>query len=366
MMPYLDLGAVNAPHVERINQAVQRVIQSGWYILGNEVKAFEEAFARYCGTRNCIGVANGLDALMLVLNAWDFPAGSQVIVPSNTYIASVLAITHARLTPVFVEPDPLTYLIDPANIEAAISPSTVAIMPVHLYGRCCNMEAIMELARRYDLKVLEDAAQAHGAQEHNRKAGSLGDAAGFSFYPSKNLGALGDGGAVTTDDDSLADRLRYLRNYGSGKKYHNEYVGYNSRLDEMQAAILSAKLPFLDAENSRRRQLAERYLAGITHPAVRLPLGDRIADDCWHLFVVCHPQRDLFRRYLLDNGINTDVHYPVAPHQQGAYAEFRNLSLSVSERLHREVISLPLNPAMSDQEADQVIRFINQAPHSFA
>ncbi|GAA4462047.1 DegT/DnrJ/EryC1/StrS family aminotransferase [Nibrella saemangeumensis] len=362
MIPFLDLGAVNAPHAERISRAVQRVIRSGWYILGNEVTSFEAAFAEYCGTRHCIGVANGLEALTLVLKAWDFPAGSEVIVPSNTYIATVLAVTHAGLVPVFAEPDLTSYLLDPTKLEAAITSRTKAILPVHLYGRCCDMEAINALSRQYGLKVLEDAAQAHGAVYQGRQAGNLGDAAGFSFYPSKNLGALGDAGAITTNDSVLADRLRYLRNYGSGHKYRNDYTGYNSRLDEIQAAILTEKLPLLDEENARRRQLAGQYLAGITHSDITLPPSDRVSDDSWHLFVVRHPQRDGVRNYLRERGIGTDVHYPIPPHQQPAYAEYGHLSLPVAEQLHREIVSLPLNSALTDTQIQYIVDTINGYP----
>ena len=361
MISFLDLGRVNEPHQAAIQRAVETVLRAGWYVLGEQVSAFERAFANYCGTRHCIGVANGLDALTLVLRAWDFPVGSEVIVPANTYIASVLSVTLAGLTPVFVEPDPATYLLDPARIEAALTARTRAVLPVHLYGRCCDMNPINRLAQRHDLRVLEDAAQAHGARYVNRPAGSLGDTAGWSFYPSKNLGALGDAGAVTTDDDQLADRLRALRNYGSAQKYVNDFVGQNSRLDELQAAILLAKLPALDAENERRRQLARRYLTGITNPAVTLPPADQIDQDAWHLFVVRHPRRDAFRAYLRERGIGTEVHYPIPPHQQRAYAPFAHLSLRIAEQLHREVVSLPLNPALTDEEVDYVIEAINAA-----
>lgn len=359
MIPFLDLGRVNQPHQAAIRRAVETVLQSGWYVLGGQVSAFERAFADYCGTRHCVGVANGLDALTLVLRAWDFPAGSEVIVPSNTYIASVLSVTLAGLTPVFVEPDPTTYLLDPNRLEAALTPRTRAILPVHLYGRCCDMEPTNRLARRYGLRVLEDAAQAHGATYRGKRSGSLGDAAGWSFYPSKNLGALGDAGAVTTDNDQLAERLRALRNYGSAQKYVNDYVGHNSRLDELQAAILLAKLPRLDAENERRCQLARRYLRGITNPNVTLPPADQLDQDAWHLFVVRHPRRDQFRADLLERGIGTDVHYPIPPHWQRAYASYVRLSLPIAEQLHREVVSLPLNPAMTDEEVNFVIETIN-------
>ena len=359
MIPFLDLKRVNDTHQEAIRLATERVLQSGWYILGQEVVAFEEAFARYCGTRHCIGVANGLDALTLVLKAWAFAPGSEVIVPSNAYIASVLSVTQAGLVPVFVEPDPRTYLLDPAHLEAAITARTKAIMPIHLYGRCCDMDAIKAVAEQYGMLVLEDAAQAHGARHGEYRAGNLGNAAGWSFYPSKNLGALGDAGAITTNDDALADQLRAWRNYGSAQKHVNDYVGHNSRLDELQAAILSAKLPWLATENSRRQELAQCYLSGITNPDVGLPPADQPDKDVWHLFVVRHPRRDAFRAHLRERGIATEVHYPIPPHHQRAYAQLAHLSLPISEQLHREVVSLPLNPTLTDEEVRYITDVIN-------
>lgn len=359
MIPFLDLKRTNAIHQDAIRAAMERVLQSGWYVLGPEVGAFEQAFARYCGTRHCIGVANGLEALTLVLKAWAFAPNSEVIVPSNAYVASVLSVTQAGLVPVFVEPDPHTHLLDPTRIEAALTTRTKAILPVHLYGRCCDMTAINAVALRYGLLVLEDAAQAHGAVHEGRWAGNLGDAAGWSFYPTKNLGALGDAGAITTSDDALADRLRALRNYGSAQKYVNEYAGYNSRLDELQAAILLAKLPGLAAENSRRRALARLYLTGITNPDVVLPPADQPDRDAWHLFVVRHPRRDALRAHLREQGIGTDVHYPTPPHRQPAYAPFAHLSLPISEQLHREVVSLPLNPTLTDEDMGFIIYAVN-------
>jgi dTDP-4-amino-4,6-dideoxygalactose transaminase len=361
MIPFLDLKRLNQSFEAAITAAVQRVVTTGWYILGREVETFEREFAAYCGTRYCIGVGNGLDALTLVLKAWEFPAGSEVIVPGNAYIASVLSVTLAGLTPVFVEPDPKTYLLDPLLIESALTSRTKAILPVHLYGRCCDMSPINELARTYNLYVLEDAAQAHGACYQTNRAGALGHAAGWSFYPSKNLGALGDAGAITTNDEELAERLRALRNYGSATKYVNDYIGHNSRLDEMQAAILSVKLPFLDAGNGRRRQLAQRYLTEITHPDISLPPADQLEQDVWHLFVVRCRRRDAFRTYLHEQGIGTDVHYPTPPHQQQAYADLlSHSSLPITEQLHREVVSLPLNPTLTDAEADHIISCINE------
>jgi len=359
MIPFMDLHQINAPHQERIQRAVGRVIDSGWYILGNELKEFEANFAHYCGVRHCVGVANGLDALTLILKAYDFPPGSEVIVPANTFIASMLAITNAGLIPIPVEPDPNTYLVTAQSIRAAVSPRTRAVLVVHLYGKCCPMESINQLARQYGLRVIEDAAQAHGATYESRRAGSLGDAAGFSFYPSKNLGALGDGGAITTDDPALASRLERLRNYGSGTKYQHEQVGQNSRLDEMQAAILSEKLPYLDGENERRRQLAQRYIDGIRHPAITLPPADTLKEDSWHLFVIRHPARQTLIDYLAGRGIQTAIHYPVPPHHQPAYSQWRHWSLPITEQLQREVISLPLNPALRDEEIRFIIATLN-------
>lgn len=360
MIPFLDLKQVNEPYQVAIREAIERVTKSGWYVLGREVETFEQQFAAYCQTKHCIGVASGLDALTLVLKAWDFPPGSEIITASNAYIASVLSISHAGLTPVLVEPDPVTYLLDPAKLTAAITLRTKSILPVHLYGRCCDMDPINAVAKQYNLRVLDDAAQAHGAVYKNKRVGGLGDATGWSFYPSKNLGALGDAGAITTNDDALAERLRAWRNYGSSRKYVNQYPGHNSRLDELQAAILTAKLPRLDEENRRRRILARRYLAGIQNPAVMLPPVDQIDQDCWHLFVIRHPRRDALRDYLRERGIGTDVHYPVPPHHQPAYALLAGLSLPIAEQLHQEVVSLPLNPTVTDEQVAYIIDAINQ------
>jgi dTDP-4-amino-4,6-dideoxygalactose transaminase len=356
MIPFLDLKRLNDRYRETILSATSRVALSGWYILGQEGATFERDFAAFVGTQHCVGVANGLEALTLTLKAWAFPPNSEVLVASNAYVASILAITQAGLTPVLVEPDLATYNLDPAHLEAAISPRTKAILSVHLYGRCCDMAPINALADQYGLMVLEDAAQAHGAKYAGKKAGNLGHAAGFSFYPTKNLGALGDAGAITTNNDELADRLRYWRNYGSGKKYVNDLPGHNSRLDEMQAALLSAKLPHLETDNARRRAIARRYLSEIHHSDLTLPPADQIDSDCWHLFVVRHPQRDKFRADLLEKGIQTDVHYPIPPHRQKAYSQFAHLSLPIAEQLHREVVSLPLNPVLTDDEVTHIIR----------
>lgn len=362
MIEHLNLGRVNQPHAEAIRRAMQRVAESGWYVLGREGEAFEREFARYCGTTHCVGVANGLDALTLIFRAYDFPAGSEVIVPANTYIASILAVTGSGLMPVFVEPDQRTYTLDPGRVEAHLTPRTRAVLAVHLYGRCADMTALRALTRRYDLRLVEDAAQAHGATHGGRRAGNLGDAAGFSFYPTKNLGALGDAGAVVTHDADLARKIASLRNYGSREKYVNEYAGVNSRLDEVQAAILREKLPHLDAENQRRRQLARFYLARLRHPRLVLPPADEVSGDAWHLFVVRHPERERFMAYLAGEGIEAKIHYPLPPHHQAAYAEFRHFRLPITERIHREVLSLPLHPQLTDAEAERVAEVVNQTP----
>jgi dTDP-4-amino-4,6-dideoxygalactose transaminase len=362
MMEHLNLGRLNQPHAGAIRAALARVVASGWYVLGREGEAFEAAFASYCGARHCLGVANGLDALTLIFRAYDFPPGSEVLVPANTYIASILAVTHAGLTPVFVEPDPHTYNFDSGRVAGHLTARTRAILAVHLYGKCAEMTPLRELADTHGLKLVEDAAQAHGAVFRGKKAGSLGHAAGFSFYPTKNLGALGDAGAVLTDDDNLALKIGYLRNYGSGEKYHNAYAGFNSRLDEMQAAILNEKLPFLDEENRRRRELARFYLQTLRHPALALPPADTPDDDAWHLFVVRHPERDRFIAYLASRGVEAKIHYPIPPHHQPAYSQYRQLCLPITEQLHREVLSLPLHPALTDGEAERVARAVNDAP----
>ena len=344
----------------RIQAAINRVVQSGWYVLGREVETFEQAWAAYCGTRHCIGVANGLDALTLTLKAWNLPPGSEVIVAANAYIAAMLAITHAGLTPVLVEPDNTTFNLDPARIETAITKKTRVILCVHLYGRCANMTVVDAIAERHGLLVLEDAAQAHGAMHNGRRAGNLGHAAGFSFYPTKNLGALGDAGAITTNDDALANQLRYWRNYGSGQKYHITYPGHNSRLDELQAAILIEKLAFLETETARRRSLAHFYLTYITNPTITLPSADALHSDVWHLFVIRHPERDRFREYMKQNGIGTDVHYPIPPHRQQAYPDWHGHSFPISEQMHQTVVSLPLNPTLTDTQAAHIVTVINQ------
>lgn len=363
MIPFLDLRAINAQYADELAAAARKVIDVGWYIHGEEHAEFEKEFASWNGSRHCLGVANGLDALTLTLRAWKemgvLAEGDEVIVPANTYIASILAITENRLTPVLVEPDPATYNIEPAGIEKAVTPRTRAILVVHLYGRIAPMPAIMELARRHRLKVLEDCAQSHGATLDGIQCGNWGDAAGFSFYPGKNLGALGDAGAVITSDDTLAEVLKALRNYGSEKKYHNRYQGPNSRLDEMQAALLRVKLRYLDSETLRRRKVAEFYRGGIVHPEVVLPEAPPGEEHVWHLFVVRSKRRDELQNHLASCGIQTVIHYPIPPHHQQGYPEFRQYHLPETEAIHREVLSLPMSPVLDAVACRTVVEAVN-------
>ena len=370
MIPFLDLKAINAQYRDELAQACARVIDSGWYIQGTEIKAFEQEFAEYCGTKHSIGVANGLDALILVLRAWKemgkLKEGDEVIVPANTYIASILAITENRLTPVLVEPDPATYNISPVNIRAAITDKTKAIVAVHLYGQLADMPEIMSIANEHDLLVLEDSAQAHGAAINGRKAGDWGHASGFSFYPGKNLGALGDAGAVTTNDDELAQTIRALGNYGSHKKYENLYQGLNSRLDEMQAAMLCVKLKRLDEETLRRREIAAAYTAGIKNPKIRLPdiqyeevTVELSYSHVWHLFVIRTQYRAALQQHLSGQGVQTLIHYPIPPHQQQAYKQWNDQSYPLTQAIHQQVLSLPISPAMTDEQVQAVISAIN-------
>lgn len=358
MIPFLDLKAINATHRSELIEAFTSVLDSGWYILGNEVKRFESAFAQYCTTDHCIGVSNGLDALHLILRAYGIGSGDEVIVPSNTYIATWLAATYAGATPVPVEPVADTYNIDPELIEAAITPRTKAIIAVHLYGQPADMDPIMAIAEKHCLKVIEDAAQAHGALYKGRKVGSLGHAAGFSFYPGKNLGALGDAGAVTTNDAELAEKIRVLVNYGSKVKYHNEVQGFNCRLDELQAAFLSVKLPHLDAETQRRKEIADQYIQGLKDLPIVLPTVIDGAESVWHLFVIRSTNRDELQKKLAERGVGTMIHYPIPPHKQSAYTEFNNFSFTIAELIHKQVLSLPLSPTMKDAEVQFVIATI--------
>ena len=367
MIEFLNLKAANREYRQELIEAATRVIDSGWYIQGTELKAFESEFAAYCGTKHCIGVANGLDALILTLRAWKelgkLKDGDEVIVPSNTYIASILAISANDLVPVLVEPDVATYNLCPKQTEAAITAKTRAILPVHLYGQLADMPAIMAVAQRHNLLVLEDSAQAHGAELNGKKAGNWGDASGFSFYPGKNLGALGDAGAVTTNDAELATMLKALRNYGSHEKYKNLVPGVNSRLDEIQAAMLDVKLKYLEEETQHRRHIASLYLNGIKNPLIQLPLKEVNAESylqhVWHLFVIRSNQREALQQYLLNHGVQTLIHYPIPPHKQQAYKEWNNLSYPLTEKIHQQVLSLPMSPTLSFDEAKKIIDLCN-------
>lgn len=368
MIPFLDLRGINAASRAELIEACTRVIDSGWYIVGDELDRFETSFAEYCGASHCIGVANGLDALILTLRAWKelgwLKEGDEVIVPANTYIASILAITENRLVPVLVEPDEASYNLCPRNTEAAITPKTRAIVAVHLYGQLADMPALLDLAERHNLLLLEDAAQAHGAGIGGRKAGNWGHAAGFSFYPGKNLGALGDAGAITTSNDELAKTLRALRNYGSHEKYKNLFQGVNSRLDEIQAAMLSVKLKYLDADTRRRQEIAVAYASGIRHPAIRQPIDSKstlasLANHVFHLYVIRSSRREALQQHLQNAGIQTLIHYPIPPHKQQAYKNWNERTYLLTESLHREVLSLPISSVMTDAQVGIVIDAVN-------
>jgi len=370
MIKFLDLQAITLKYDIEIKDAVKKVLDSGWYLLGNDVKTFENEFAGYIGCKHCIGVANGLDALILIIRAYKeldvFKDGDEIIVPANTYIASILSISANNLIPVLVEPHILTYNIDITKIEEKITDKTVAILPVHLYGQSAQMDRIVEIGNKYNLKIIEDSAQAHGAFYHDKKCGNWGDASGFSFYPGKNLGALGDAGAVTTNDDILAETVRAIANYGSQKKYVNEYKGTNSRLDEIQAAILGVKLKYLDNDTQRRREIAEFYCQNITNPKIVLPktqnskLKTQNFNHVWHLFVIRCLERDKLQKFLTENNIQTLIHYPIPPHRQNAYKEWNKLSFPITEKIHQEVLSLPMSPVLKDLEVEKVVEIVNQ------
>ncbi|AWM12635.1 aminotransferase [Flavobacterium sediminis] len=358
MIKFLDLHKINKPFENRFKQKFQQFLDKGWYILGNEVQTFETDFAAYSGSRFCVGVANGLDALTLILKAYiqleKIEKGDEVIVPANTYIATILAILEADLIPVLVEPKLETYTINPDRIEEKISSKTKAILPVHLYGQLAEMDEISAIAKRYDLLVIEDAAQSHGAKAHYENYPKA-----YSFYPGKNLGALGDAGAITTDDPELAEVLYELRNYGSKKKYENERIGVNSRLDELQAAFLNLKLPFLDKENEARRHIARCYLTEITNPKIILPDWNREAAHVFHQFVVRTENRNAFQNFLQANEIETMIHYPIPPHQQKALKDWNQLSFPVTEKIHQEIISLPINSSLTEEEIATIIKVVN-------
>lgn len=363
-VPFLSLKDITNKYHQEIQDAVTRVVDSGWYLQGKENAAFESDYAQYIGTKHCIGVANGLDALILILRAYMemgvMKPGDEVIVPANTYIASILAITDNGLVPVLVEPDIHTYQIDDSKIEAAITDRTKAIMIVHLYGKCAYTDKIGQLCKKYNLKLIEDNAQAHGCCYNGTRTGALGDAAGHSFYPGKNLGALGDGGAVTTSDEALAREVRILANYGSSIKYVFKYQGQNSRLDEIHAAVLAVKLKHLDADNARRVEIAQRYLAEITNPKIVLPAACENNNNVYHVFPVRAENRDGLQSYLAEKGIQTLIHYPIAPHKQEAYREWNDRSYPITEEIHQTELSLPMSPTLTDEQVSYVIEAINQ------
>ena len=360
MIPFLSLKDLNAPYQDEIKHAVNRVIDSGWYLLGKEIEAFEAEFAKFCGTKYALGVANGLDALILALRALDIKEGDEVIVPANTYIATILAITAVNATPILVEPEDKSFNICGNNIEEYITDKTKAIMAVHLYGQTCDMEMLWKIAEKRNLKIIEDSAQAHGAMYNGKRAGNLGDVSGFSFYPGKNLGAFGDGGAITTNDEDIYNKIKALRNYGSFVKYENIYKGYNSRLDEIQAAILSVKLKYLDSDTSKRRLIAKVYLDNIKNEIISLPYVRDANSHVWHLFVVRTDRRDELQKFLADKNIQTLIHYPIPPHKQKAYKELASLNLPITESMHKHVLSLPISPVMSAEDAKKVAEAINE------
>ena len=360
VIKFLDLYKINERFRVEFDKKVKEVLDSGWYIHGKQDELFEKHFAEFCGVKYCIGCANGLDALNLIIRGFGFKEDDEIIVPANTYIASILAISENGCTPILVEPDINTYNINPDLIEEKITKNTKAIMVVHLYGQAVRMDKIWQVAKKHGLKIIEDSAQAHGAVYKGKKTGSLGDASGFSFYPGKNLGCLGDGGCVTTNDDELAARIRAIANYGSDRKYHHIYKGINSRLDEFQAAFLDVKLSCLNEDNSRRREISKFYRENIKNPKIILP---KVYDEnahVWHIFAVRTPKRDEFQKYLADNGIQTIIHYPTPPHKQDAYKEWNELSYPITEEIHNTVLSLPISPVITDEEAARVVEVINE------
>lgn len=359
MIKFLDLHKINEQYRAEIDERIKNVLDSGWYLLGKQNEVFCENFAKYCGTKYALGVANGLDALNLIIKAYGFGGKDEIIVPANTYIASILAISENGCVPILVEPDIDTYNIDPDLIEEKITANTKAIMVVHLYGQAVQMEKIWKIARKYNLKVIEDSAQAHGAIYQGKRTGNLGDASGFSFYPGKNLGCLGDGGAITTNDKELYDKLKALANYGSNVKYVNLYKGVNSRLDELQAGVLDVKLKGLDVDNARRVEIAKKYLSEIKNPLITLPKTYSKDSHVWHVFVVRVDNRNKFQTYLADNGVQTLIHYPTPPHKQKAYEELNHLFFTITEKIHNEIISLPISPVMSDYDIEKLIEVLN-------
>ncbi len=360
MIKFLDLHKINERFRAEFDTKIKSILDSGWYLQGKENDQFASDFAAYCGAKYALGVANGLDALNLIIKAYGFGVGDEIIVPANTFIATLLAVSENGCTPVLVEPDIKTYNINPDLIEEKITPRTKAIIVVHLYGQAVQMEKIWALAKKYSLKVIEDAAQAHGAMYNGRRTGNLGDVAGFSFYPGKNLGALGDAGGITTNDEELYNKAKAIANYGSDRKYHHIYKGVNSRLDEIQAAILDVKLPHLDSDNARRREIAKYYRENIRNNKIILPEVYNENAHVWHIFPIRCEKRDELQKYLEENGIQTNIHYPTPPHKQGAYKEWKNESYPVTEEIHRTELSLPISPVITDEEVKEVVEIINE------
>lgn len=360
MIKFLDLKKINNRYREEIDSRIKNILDKGWYLQGEENENFTKNFANFCGTKFALGVANGLDALNLIIKAYGFGNGDEIIVPANTYIATILAISENGCIPILVEPDIITYNINPDSIEEKITSKTKAIMVVHLYGQAVQMEKIWKIAKKYNLKIIEDSAQAHGAIYQENRTGNLGDASGFSFYPGKNLGCIGDGGAVTTNDEELFNKIKAIANYGSDRKYHHIYKGINSRLDEIQAAVLDIKLKHLDSDNNKRREISKYYRENIKNSKIILPETYDEKSHVWHIFAVRTQNRDEFQKYLTEKGIQTIIHYPTPPHKQGAYKEWNNLSFPITEEIHNTILSLPISPVMTDSEIEKVVEVVNE------
>lgn len=360
MIKFLDLKKINNRYREEIDSHIKNILDKGWYLQGEENENFTKNFANFCGTKFALGVANGLDALNLIIKAYGFGNGDEIIVPANTYIATILAISENGCIPILVEPDIKTYNINPDSIEEKITTKTKAIMVVHLYGQAVQMEKIWKIAKKYNLKIIEDSAQAHGAIYQENRTGNLGDASGFSFYPGKNLGCMGDGGAVTTNDEELFNKIKAIANYGSDRKYHHIYKGVNSRLDEIQAAVLDIKLKHLDSDNNKRREISKYYRENIKNSKIILPETYDEKSHVWHIFAVRTQNRDEFQKYLTEKGIQTIIHYPTPPHKQGAYKEWNNLSFPITEEIHNTILSLPISPVMTDSEIEKVVEVVNE------
>lgn len=360
MIKFLDLKKINNRYREEIDSRIKDILDKGWYLQGEENENFTKNFANFCGTKFALGVANGLDALNLIIKAYGFGNDDEIIVPANTYIATILAISENGCIPILVEPDIKTYNINPDSIEEKITTKTKAIMVVHLYGQAVQMEKIWKIAKKYNLKIIEDSAQAHGAIYQENRTGNLGDASGFSFYPGKNLGCMGDGGAVTTNDEELFNKIKAIANYGSDRKYHHIYKGVNSRLDEIQAAVLDIKLKHLDSDNNKRREISKYYRENIKNSKIILPETYDEKSHVWHIFAVRTQNRDEFQKYLTEKGIQTIIHYPTPPHKQGAYKEWNNLSFPITEEIHNTILSLPISPVMTDSEIEKVVEVVNE------